>query len=99
MWMREAGQPKVAEFVEAVAPQAAGEWTATREQFRARIRELVKGFDGHDRAILRRVCIAVPTRTLVRDSLVARLEADNRSNAAAQRDRRAAFWAERRRQA
>jgi hypothetical protein len=98
MWMREAGQPRVAEFVEALAPQAAGEWTLTREQFRARIREMVKGFDGHDRAILRRVCIAVPTRPLVRESLVARLEADNRSSAATQRERRAAFWAEKRRQ-
>jgi hypothetical protein len=96
MWMREAGQPRVAEFVEAVAPQAVGEWTLTKEQFRARIREMVKGFDGHDRAILRRVCIAVPVRPLVREALVARLEADNRSSAAAQRERRAAFWAARR---
>jgi hypothetical protein len=96
MWMREAGQPKVAEFIEAVAPQAAGEHTVTREHFRARLREMVKDFDGHDRAILRRVCIAVPTRPLVRETLVARLEADNRSAAATQRERRAAFWAARR---
>jgi hypothetical protein len=99
MWMREAGQPRVAEFVEAVAPQAVGEWTVTKEQFRARIREMVKGFDGHDRAILCRVCIAVPTRPLVNTEFVGRLESDNRSSAAAQRERRAAYWAERKRRA
>jgi hypothetical protein len=97
MWMREAGQPKVAEFIEAVAPQAAGEWAVTREHFKGKLRELVKGFDGHDRAILRRVCIAVPVRPLVNGEMVDRLERDNRSSAAAQKERRAAFWAERKR--
>jgi hypothetical protein len=97
MWMREAGQPKVADFIEAVAPQAVGEWPVTREQFKARIRELVKGFDGHDRGILRRVCIAVPTQPLVNADFIRRLESDSRSSAADQRQRRAAYWAERKR--
>jgi hypothetical protein len=31
----------------------------TREHFKAKMKEMVRNFDGHDRAILRRVCVCV----------------------------------------
>jgi hypothetical protein len=63
--------------------------------FRARVSELVQSFTAHEQAILRRVSIGVPTQPLVADSFVRRLEGENRSSAATQRAKRAAYWAAR----
>jgi hypothetical protein len=91
---RENEQENLARFVEAVVPRTNEAGRAeTVSAFRARMAELVRGFDAHERAILRRVSIAVPRAPLVTAAFVRRLEGGNRNSAAAQAERRRAYWA------
>jgi hypothetical protein len=91
IWFRDHGQENLGRFLQAIAPRDGPAESVSA--FRARVSELVKSFTAHEQAILRRVSIGVPTRALVSDSFVRRLEGDNRGSAAAPHAKRAAFWA------
>jgi hypothetical protein len=93
IWFREHGQENLGRFLQAIAPREGHSETVAA--FRARVSELVKSFTAHEQAILRRVSIGIPTQPLVTDSFVRRLEGENRSSAATQRAKRAAYWAAR----
>jgi hypothetical protein len=93
VWFREHGQENLGRFLQAIAPREGH--SETMSAFRARVAALVKSFSAHEQAILRRVSIGVPTRPLVSEAFVQRLEGDNMGSAAAQRAKRAAYWAAR----
>jgi hypothetical protein len=93
VWFREHGQENLGRFLQAIAPRDGPPESVSA--FRSRVAELVKSFTAHEQAILRRVSVGVPARPLVTDSFVRRLEGENRSSAATQRAKRAAYWAAR----
>jgi hypothetical protein len=93
IWFRDHGQENLGRFLQAIAPREGPAETVSA--FKARVAELVKTFTAHEQASLRRVSVGIPTQPLVTDAFVRRLEGDNRGSAAAQRARRAAYWAAR----
>jgi hypothetical protein len=93
IWFRDHGQENLGRFLQAIAPRDGPPESVSA--FRARVAELVRSFSAHEQAILRRVSIGVPTQPLVSEAFVRRLEGDNRGSAAAQRAKRAAYWASR----
>jgi hypothetical protein len=93
LWFKEHGQDNLGRYLQAIAPREGAPETVSA--FRARVAELVKTFTAHEQAILRRVSIGVPTQPLVSSAFVQRLEGGNQGAAAAQRAKRAAYWAAR----
>jgi hypothetical protein len=93
VWFKEHGQENLGRYLQAIAPRDGPAETVSA--FRARVAELVKSFTAHEQAILRRVSIGVPIQPLVSSAFVQRLEGGNQGAAAAQRAKRAAYWAAR----
>jgi hypothetical protein len=93
VWFKEHGQENLGRYLQAIAPRDGP--VETVSAFRARVAELVKSFSAHEQAILRRVSVGVPVQPLVSSAFVQRLEGGNQGAAAAQRAKRAAYWAAR----